>query len=170
MAFIDLLINETTEKFALGKNGIAVLSNVIAILNEPRAGGVEGFLSRFREAGLTDQVNAWLQNETEPPLLPHHLQAVFNETTLYQWMAKTERPLPETLEVIAFVIPRLIGHLAARKALFVTQPEVLRQALWSDEVLRLPDLDEAQINYLPPQQLVPNPISRRLKLRRTLPF
>ncbi len=168
MAFIDLLIHETTEKYGLGNNGIAVISAVVSTLNQPHIGGLEGFLNRFRQAGLSDHVKAWLQNEIEPALLPHHLEAALDSATLQQIAAKAKLSQTQTIAVIAFVIPLLISHLAARKAVFSAQPDEIRQALWSTQNIRLPITAAAPPFVL--SQLVANAKSQGRKLLRGVSF
>lgn len=134
MAFIDLLINETTEKFGLGTTGIAVVSALVSTMNEPSSGGIEGFINRFRQAGWTEHVNAWLQNEAEPLLVPQQLEAALESATLQHLADKAGLPIEKATEVIAFLVPLLVGHLAARKAVFSSQPDEIRQALWSNQI------------------------------------
>lgn len=168
MAFIDLLINETTEKFGLGNKGIAVISAVVSTMNQPKYGGMDGFMNRFREAGLSDQVNAWLQNEIEPPLLPQHVEMALDAATLQQISDKAKLPLTQSTAVIAFVIPHLIRHLAARKITISTQPDAIRQALWSNQ-----DVPPTLTASAPPfllNQLALSAKSQGLKLLRGFPF
>ncbi len=170
MAFIHLLIQETAEKFQLEKESVAVISALVATMNEPGAGGLESFLNRFRQAGMTAHVNAWLHNETIPPLAPEQLEAALTTSTLQQLAAKAALPLPQTTEVIAFLIPVLIGHLAARRAVFAAQPDEIRQALWSGQSATPPAAISTpkQSHWL--NQLAANTKSRGMKLLRTLPF
>lgn len=168
MAFIDLLINETSEKFGLGNKGIAVISAVVSTMNQPKYGGMDGFLKRFRQAGLSDQVNAWLQNEIEPPLLPQHLDLALDAATLHQIADKAKLPLTQTTEVVAFVIPLLISHLAARKITVSTQPDAIRQALWSNQNEPPPLAASAPPFLL--NQLALSAKAQGLKLLRGFPF
>ena len=168
MAFIDLLINETTEKFGLGSKGIGVISAIVSTMNQPLYGGMEGFLNRFRQAGMSNQVNAWLQNEIEPPLLPQHLEAALDLFTLQQIADKAKLTLSQTKEVVAFAIPLLICHLAARKTLFSTQPDAIRQALWSNQNEPPPITPDAPPFLI--NQLASSAKSQGLKLLRGFPF
>jgi uncharacterized protein YidB (DUF937 family) len=170
MAFIHFLIQETTEKFQLEKQSIAVISALVAKMNQESTGRLEGFLNRFRQAGMTAHVTAWLHNESIPPLAPEQLGAALEVSTLQQIATKAGLPLSQTTEVIAFLIPLLIGHLAARHAVFAAQPDEIRQALWSGQPtipLAIPPAPD-QPHWL--NQLATNTKSKGMKLLRTLPF
>lgn len=168
MAFIDLLIHETTEKFGLGTKSVAMISALVSTMNQPQFGGMEGFLNRLRQAGLTAQVNAWLQNEVEPILLPQQLEAAYDPATLQQLADKAGLDLPQTIEVTAFLIPLLVRHLAARKTLFSAQPDEIRQALWSHS----PAVTVVPAAPLPfsLHQFAASTKARGLKLLRAFPF
>ena len=143
MAFIDLLINETTEKFGLEQNGIAIISALVSRMNEQTSGGIDGFLTLFRQANLTEHVNDWLQNESKATLSPQQLASALEPATIQQLADKAGLPLEKTSEVVASLVPLLIGHLAARKAVFASQPDEIRQALWSDQIVRQPEIAAA---------------------------
>ncbi len=168
MLFIDLLINETTEKFALENKGIAVLSALVATLNHPETGGMEGFLNRFRQVGLAEHVTDWLQNESEFKLLPPELEAALGTATLQQIAAKAGLPQTQTTEVVAFLIPPLVRHLATRNPALATQPNDIRQALWSNQNTRLPVLAPAAATAA--QHIAVGAKARALKFLRALPF
>lgn len=170
MAFIHFLIQETTEKFKLEKQSVAIISALVAKMNEAGTGRLEGFLNCFRKAGLTAHVNAWLTNEETAPLAPELIEAALEPSDLQQLADKAELPLRQTTEVIAFLIPLIIGHLAARRAVFAAQPDEIRQALWSNPSaipLAMPSTPN-QPHWL--SQLATNTRSRGMKLLRTLPF
>lgn len=133
MAFIDLLIDETTEKFDLKQSGIAIISALVSKMNEQDSGGIAGFLDRFRQASLTQHVNDWLQNESRAMLSPQQIASALEPATLEQLARKAGLPLEKTSEVVAFLVPLLIGHLATRNAVFSSKPDEIRQALWSDQ-------------------------------------
>ncbi|MBS1807843.1 MAG: hypothetical protein JST84_06610 [Acidobacteria bacterium] len=134
MVFIDLLINETTERFDLGNKGIAVISALMATLNRQDAGGVEGFLTNFRRAGMEEYVEAWLAADPNKTITPAQLTAALPTITLQHIADKAKLSLLQTTEVLAFLIPILVGQLALYRAADFTHPNDIRRALWSNQL------------------------------------
>jgi uncharacterized protein YidB (DUF937 family) len=132
MAFIDLLLQETTEKFGLRTKGVAVISALLCTMNNLESGGIEGFLNRFRQAGLTEHVNAWLQNDLDKPLTSPQLETALGRPSLQHIADKIGLPLVQTSAVFAHLIPLIVGHLAVQNSVFSAQPNEIRRALWSD--------------------------------------
>ena len=172
MAFIDLLINETTEKFGLEQHGIAIISALVSRMNQQTSGGIDGFLNIFRQACLTEHVNDWLQNESKATLTPQQLASALEPETLQQLAQKAGLPLEKTSEVVAYLVPLLIGHLAARNAVFSSQPDEIRQALWSDQIVRQPEIAaaSAQSPAFSLLQLAASAKLRGVRLLRAISF
>ena len=183
MAFIDLLINETNRKFGLSSQGISVISTLVSALNKQELGGFEGFLNRFRQAGLTENVNAWLDNNerNEGLLNTQQLEAALDRQFINIFTEKTRLESTRLIEILAFIIPPIVRHLSASHTMHSSQPDQMRKALWNNsrEFQRTTSLVSADFSMVPKAEKAPGfsllhqvsiAKSRGLKLWRSFPF
>ena len=183
MAFIDLLINETNQKFGLSSQGISVISTLVSVLNKQELGGFEGFLNRFRQAGLTENVNAWLDNNerNEGLLTTQQLESALDHQFINICTEKTRLESTRLIEILAFIIPPLVRHLSASRAGQSSQPDQMRKALWNNpqEFQCAARLVPDKFSIVPKAEKAPGfsllhqvsiAKSRGLKLWRSFPF
>lgn len=131
MAFIDLLINETALKFELENKTIAVVSALISTMNNREFGGVEGFLDRFRNAGLADTVDAWVNEAEQLSLTGDEVEIALGSFLLQNLCEKTGVNNPLLSEIFAFLIPPVICHLSTIRLTLTMRPDEMRKALWT---------------------------------------
>ena len=131
MAFIDLLINETALKFELENKSIAVVSALISTMNNREFGGVEGFLDRFRQMGLADTVDAWVNEAVQVSLTGNEVEIALGSFLLQNLGEKTGVNNPLLAEIFAFLIPPVICHLSSRRLKLTMRPDEMRKALWA---------------------------------------
>ncbi len=131
MAFVDLLINETSLKFELGNKSIAVMSALISTINNRELGGVEGFLNRFRKAGFDHVVEEWMNGNSQTDLAAVDVVIAFNGKIIDNLLEKTGVPNPLLTEILAFQIPPIIAHISSNLAIASMRPDDIRKALWS---------------------------------------
>ena len=131
MAFIDLLIHETAHKFELGNKSIAVVSALISTMNNRELGGVEGFLDRFRKAGLNPKVNAWVNEAEQISLTADEVENSLEPSLMQSLCEKTGVNNPLLSEILAFLIPPIICLLSSKNLSFTLRPDEMRKALWS---------------------------------------
>ena len=131
MAFIDLLINETALKFELKNKTIAVVSALISTMNKREFGGVEGFLDRFRNAGLADTVDVWVNEAEQISLTGDEVEIALGSFLLKNLCEKTGVNNPLLSEIFAFLIPPVICHLSSSRLKLTMRPDEMRKALWT---------------------------------------
>lgn len=82
----------------------------IAMLNDPRVGGIQGLAQRLQQAGLGDVVNSWIGTGQNRPVDPRELQeALPGEVTDISRQAGV--PPQQAGSLLAQLLPRLIDHL-----------------------------------------------------------
>lgn len=82
----------------------------IAMLNDPRVGGIQGLAQRLQQAGLGDVVNSWIGTGQNRPVDPRQLQeALPGEVTDISQQAGIAPQQGGSL--LAQLLPRLIDHL-----------------------------------------------------------
>ena len=82
----------------------------IAMLNDPRVGGIQGLAQRLQQAGLGDVVNSWIGTGQNRPVDPRQLQeALPGEVTDISQQAGV--PPQQGGSLLAQLLPRLIDRL-----------------------------------------------------------
>jgi uncharacterized protein YidB (DUF937 family) len=82
----------------------------IAMLNDPRVGGIQGLAQRLQQAGLGDVVNSWIGTGQNRPIDPRQLQeALPGEVTEISQQAGV--PPQQGGSLLAQLLPRLIDQL-----------------------------------------------------------
>jgi uncharacterized protein YidB (DUF937 family) len=90
-----------------------LLEAVIAMLNDPRVGGLEGLANRFQQAGLGDVISSWISTGQNQPIDPGQLGRVFpNEVT--QMSQQAGLPPQQGGSILAQILPQLIDQLTPR--------------------------------------------------------
>ena len=60
MSMLDGIIREVARRFELGDKAGPLVSAFLGFIAIPKRGGIRGFVDRFRQAGLGNQVDSWL--------------------------------------------------------------------------------------------------------------
>jgi uncharacterized protein YidB (DUF937 family) len=86
---------------------------VIAMLNDPRVGGIQGLARRLQEAGLGDVVSSWIGTGQNEPIDPRQLQeAMPDEITTMSRQAGL--PPQQGGSLLAQLLPALIDQLTPK--------------------------------------------------------
>lgn len=83
---------------------------VIAMLDDPRVGGVEGLLRRFQESGLGDVMESWIGTGQNRPIDPSALERAL-PVDLSRLSAEAGLPPQQGGSVLAQLLPVLIDQL-----------------------------------------------------------
>jgi outer membrane protein OmpA-like peptidoglycan-associated protein/uncharacterized protein YidB (DUF937 family) len=109
---MDLLVNEVESRFGLsGGKGASLLTALLSLIQD-QTGGLNGFLEKFRRAGLSDTVSSWLGGSTPTALSAESLQSVLGSQALSNIAARVGVPASTTASALGFMIPRLVQSLA----------------------------------------------------------
>lgn len=69
MALFDSIIGSAREKFGLSNEGSGgLVAALLALITDPRSGGIGGFIDKFRNAGLGPLVDSWISAGNNEPL------------------------------------------------------------------------------------------------------
>lgn len=147
-------------------------------MNRQETGGLDGFLAHFQRAGLSDHVNNWLASDPQQTLTSSHIKIAIAPATLQEIVNKTQLPVTQTTEVLAYLIPLIIEQLAACRIALSAPPNDIRRALWSNSttplLLAVPqaasevNTPAARVPRL--QQIAAFTKARGAQLLRTIPF
>ena len=107
----DSIIKEAQEKFNLGDKAGGLLSTLLALMTNKTDGGFNGFLERFREAGLGDVASSWVNAGANTPLSNEQVETVFGEETLEDIADEVELDYDTTTSATAFMTPHIVDNL-----------------------------------------------------------
>jgi uncharacterized protein YidB (DUF937 family) len=87
-----------------------LLQALVALLNDPRTGGIDGLAKRFQDAGLGDLIGSWIGTGQNRPIEPSQLERMFpNEVT--QMSQQAGLPPQQGGSILAQLLPALIDQL-----------------------------------------------------------
>jgi uncharacterized protein YidB (DUF937 family)/outer membrane protein OmpA-like peptidoglycan-associated protein len=110
----DALVQELTTRFDLGGKARALVSGVLTYLfQEEAAGGLNGFLERFRKAGMGDLVNSWVGNTAPRELTMGQLEGALGGGLVEHLAGTAGLSVSKAKPALAMLLPKLIGMLTA---------------------------------------------------------
>lgn len=101
---------------------IALVSAAVAMLNDPRIGGIDGLVKRFQQSGLGDLITSWISTGENQPIDGQQLGRTLPDE-LSQITEKAGVPRQEGESILARILPQLIDQLTPGGQ--VPQPEQL---------------------------------------------
>ena len=99
---------------------------VVAMLNDPRIGGLQGLAQRFQQNGLGDVLDSWIGTGQNRPIDPNDLQDVLGRDQVTQMSQQAGVPPQQGSSILAVLLPQLIDQLTPRGQ--VPQQNQLAQA------------------------------------------
>lgn len=111
MGALDAVLNETESRLGLtSSKASSLLSSFLAMLNE-QAGGLSGFLDRFRRAGLGDSVSSWFSGGAKA-LTSENVESALGNDTVQRLASKSGLSAASAASALAIMIPRIFQRLA----------------------------------------------------------
>jgi outer membrane protein OmpA-like peptidoglycan-associated protein/uncharacterized protein YidB (DUF937 family) len=111
MALFDSIIGEVAQKFGLGDKASPLLSALLSLMTNDESGGLNGFLDRFRKAGLGDIVGSWIGGGESKALSTSQLESALGSNVLSTIASKAGLPLSTASPALAFMIPQIVDKL-----------------------------------------------------------
>lgn len=111
MALFDSVIGDIKEKLGLGDRAGGLLTVLLAMIVDGENGGFGGFLERFKEAGLGDLADSWVNAGANMPLSNEQTESVFGEGTLKEMADEVGLDYQTTTSATAFAVPHLVDKL-----------------------------------------------------------
>lgn len=110
MGSFDLVLNEVESKFGLGEREAgSLMSGILSFFNE-QAGGLAGFLDRFKQAGMGSFVSSWLGGESKN-ISPEQLESVVGRNSISNIASRAGLSLSTAAAALAFMLPKVIQKL-----------------------------------------------------------
>ena len=99
---------------------------VIAMLNDPRVGGLQGLAQRFQQSGFGDVLNSWVGTGKNQPIDPGDLSQILGHDRVNQMSQQAGVPPQQGSSVLAVLLPQIIDRLTPQGQ--VPQQNELSQA------------------------------------------
>ena len=99
---------------------------VIAMLNDPRVGGLQGLAQRFQQGGFGEILNSWVSTGQNQPIDPGDLSQILGRDRVNQMSQQAGVPPQQGSSVLAMLLPQIIDRLTPRGQ--VPQQDELAQA------------------------------------------
>ncbi|NDK38095.1 DUF937 domain-containing protein [Pseudoxanthomonas gei] len=109
---LDAIIRQAAERFGLGDNARPFVGQLLALIFNPAAGGISGFLQKFRDAGLGSVASSWVGGSPgDNELQPDQVHAVLGSDTISSLAGKIGVPASAISLATAGLLPRIVAAL-----------------------------------------------------------
>jgi len=111
---VDRLVNETVSRFGFPAPGaLALVRELLSIITDDRTGGPEGFIERFRQAGLDDLVRSWFGGTDGRAITPSHIESALGASAIDMLARSSSLTRTAVTSALTFLVPKLIGRFTA---------------------------------------------------------
>jgi outer membrane protein OmpA-like peptidoglycan-associated protein len=108
----EQLVNEAASRFNLSATSVsALLRGLLSLITDERTGGAEGFVDRFRVAGLGDVITSWFGGKDGRTLTASHVESALGTGTLDALAGSTGLSRAVVTSALSFLLPKVIGRL-----------------------------------------------------------
>lgn len=129
MARFDALIAELSQRFDLGNRTQPLFTETLRAVTSETAGGLAGFVDRFRQAGLGALVASWIGPSDNQPLQPSQMEAALGSNFVPDIARRMGTAASGLVAPIAFLIPRIVDLLTPGGTMPATLPADARALL-----------------------------------------
>jgi uncharacterized protein YidB (DUF937 family) len=89
---------------------VGLVSAVVALLNDPRIGGIDGLVRRFQQAGLGQLIDSWVGTGANETIDPGQLGQVLADETS-RMSEEVGVPPQQGRSILAQILPQMIDQL-----------------------------------------------------------
>src|SRR5688500_18421531 len=114
------MIDDAAARFNLGDKAGTLLSALLSLITDGSRGGFTGFLNRFREVGLSDTADSWVNSGANTPLSYEQLESALGEETLRNISNQVGLEYKKKVFASAY----MIAHIVDQLSLQVVVPQV----------------------------------------------
>ncbi len=111
MSIFDSIISEAARKFNLGDKAGTLLSALLALMTDSNRGGFNGFIDKFKAAGLGSTVLSWIGSGSNTPISNEQLESALGRDALRNIAEKTGTDYDTASSATAYMTPRVIDAL-----------------------------------------------------------
>jgi len=134
MTILEPTINEVSERFGLSGKAGPLMTSLLSLISNERAGGLTGFLDQFRRAGLGDVVSSWVSRGANTSLTTEQLERAVGGNTLSRMASHVNIPRAAAGSALAFMIPKVIDLLTPEGVVPTRMPAWVSSYLGAEPV------------------------------------
>ena len=116
METFDRLIQDISSRYHLGPKGRALVENALDMITE-HPGGINGFLQKFRAAGLAEDVASWQDGSDPMPLSGQKVEETLGSGAVSQIATQAGVSPRFARTILGYAIPKIVHALAQRGVL-----------------------------------------------------
>lgn len=116
METFDRLIQEISSRYHLGPKGRALVENALDMITE-QPGGINGFLQKFKTAGLAEDVASWQAGSDPMPLSGQKVEETLGSGAVSEIATQTGVSPRFARTILGYAIPKIVHVLAQRGVL-----------------------------------------------------
>ncbi len=124
MANFANLADEIAARFDLGPEADALLEYVLARIASERE-GLDGFLKKFKNAGLEAEAEAWISGHATAPLSARQVKKALGAEVVKEVAKCLGVPQGFASKLLGYAIPKIIGLLTADGASIEAAPALM---------------------------------------------
>ena len=108
----DMLGNHQQQDAGATGSGTQLLQAALSLLvNNGQAGGLQGLVDRFQEAGLGNTISSWIGTGENVPVTPEQIQQTLGDGQLQQISEESGLSQDETANRLSELLPTLVDKL-----------------------------------------------------------
>lgn len=111
MSVFDSIISESGQRFGLGDRAASLLSSVLGLITDRNQGGLNGFLDRFRQAGLGSVADSWVRAGDNLPLSGEQVESALGTDTVNLMAERAGSDAEKTKSALGMIIPGVVDRL-----------------------------------------------------------
>jgi outer membrane protein OmpA-like peptidoglycan-associated protein/uncharacterized protein YidB (DUF937 family) len=108
MSMLDGISREAAQRFGLGDKAGLLVTSLLGFIRNSQPGGFTGFVDRFRQAGLGNQLNSWLGKGPNAELEPRQLEQVMGRDNVARIATSAGLSPAGATPALAFLVPKII--------------------------------------------------------------
>jgi uncharacterized protein YidB (DUF937 family) len=94
-----------------GAQGSGLLQLLMALINNPQTGGLQGLIAAFQDKGLGDLVSSWVGTGQNLPISPEQLQSVLGSGQIGQIAQQLGLSSQEVSSQLSALLPQVIDGI-----------------------------------------------------------
>jgi outer membrane protein OmpA-like peptidoglycan-associated protein/uncharacterized protein YidB (DUF937 family)/cytoskeletal protein RodZ len=110
MAAFDALIDDLAARFGLGANARSLVREVLAMISSS-PGGFDGFLDKFKSAGLTSEAASWLGRPDASPIAAGEVERALGATAVSGIAGRLGLAQGAASTALGYALPKIVGLL-----------------------------------------------------------
>ena len=111
MALFDSVISGAAEKFGLGDKAGTMISGLLSLMTNQKTGGFDGFISRFKDAGLGDTVTSWITGGDNADISNEQIESALGSDAVSNIADQAGIDKDKATSALSYMLPKVVDNL-----------------------------------------------------------